>query len=220
MGERRVAWARASALAYVLVATVAMAAEPLGYNRDVRPILSDKWFKCHGPHAAARKAKLRLDLREDALREHGSGGTPIVPGKPDQSELVLRIEAKDPDDRMPPLDSHLSLSSKEIATLRQWIAEGAAYEPHWSLVAPRAAALPEVKNRAWARNEIDRFVLARLEREGLAPAKEADKPTLLRRVSLDLTGLPPTLAELDAFLADTRPDAYERAVDRLLASPH
>jgi hypothetical protein len=190
----------------------------LEYNRDVRPILSDKCFRCHGPDASAREAKLRLDQRDNALAEHASG-FPIIPGKADESELVLRIEATDPEDRMPPLESNLSLTKREIAILRRWVAEGAEYQPHWSLVSPRAVEPPPVHHAKWLRNEIDSFILAKLEHEGLSPTAEADKATLLRRVSLDLTGLPPTVAAVDAFLGDTRPDAYERTVDRLLSSP-
>ncbi|WP_414665085.1 DUF1553 domain-containing protein [Horticoccus sp. 23ND18S-11] len=201
-------------------AAPAIGAEPpIDYNRDVRPILSNTCFRCHGPDAGSRKAKLRLDVRAEAIAAHRSGLTPVVPGRPDQSEVVQRIESSDPEEMMPPPDSNLSLSARERAVLRRWIAEGAEYQPHWAFVAPKAAALPAVARADWARNAIDRFVLARLEREGLSPAQEADRSTLLRRVSFDLTGLPPTLAALDAFLADTRSDAYERAVDALLASP-
>ncbi len=206
-----------------LVAVVRMAAadlSPLDFNRDVRPILSEKCFKCHGPDARARKARLRLDHRDDAIVEHASGAIPIVPGKPRDSELVWRIESRDPDEQMPPPDANATLSPTEIATLRRWIVEGAIYQPHWSFVPPAMAALPPVKKAEWSRNAIDRFVLAHLEKEGLAPSPEAEKTTLLRRVSFDLIGLPPTPGELEAFLSDARPDAYERAVDRLLASPH
>jgi len=195
------------------------AASPLDYNRDVRPILSAKCFKCHGPDAHAREAKLRLDVRAEALAVRRSGATPIVPGQPGASEVVLRVESQFADEQMPPPDSNLTLTAAERATLRRWIAEGAEYRPHWSLIAPHAAALPAAKNPRWPRNAIDHFILARLETENLAPSPEADRATLLRRVSLDLTGLPPTIWALDAFLADARPDAYERAVDRLLASP-
>ncbi len=195
------------------------AASPLDYNRDVRPILSAKCFKCHGPDARAREAKLRLDVRAETLTARRSGAIPIVPGQPGESEVVQRIESKFADEQMPPPDSNLALTAEERAILRRWIAEGAEYRAHWSLIAPQAAPLPAVKNPRWPRNAIDHFILARLEAENLAPSPEADRPTLLRRVSLDLTGLPPTVAALDAFLADARPDAYERAVDRLLASP-
>ena len=202
-------------------ATAALcAAEPLDYNRDIRPILSEKCFKCHGPDAAAREGKLRLDVRADALAERRSGSIPIVPGKPDLSEVVQRIESRFADERMPPADSHVTLAAAEIATLRRWIAEGAEYRPHWSFSIPAQTALPGIQNPKFKiENPIDRFIFARLEKENLTLSPEADKPTLLRRVALDLTGLPPSPAALDEFLADGRPDAYERAVDRLLASP-
>lgn len=191
---------------------------PLAFNRDIRPILADKCLKCHGPDARARQGKLRLDLRADAVAPRDVT-TPIVPGKPEESEVMQRIEAAEPDDQMPPADSGLTLSAAEKATLRRWIAGGAEYQPHWAFVAPTAASLPAVRQATWPRQGLDHFVLARLEQAGLVPSVEADPATLLRRVSLDLTGLPPTPADLDAFLADRPPQAYERVVDRLLASP-
>jgi hypothetical protein len=188
------------------------------YNRDIRPILSDKCFRCHGPDGAQRQADLRLDRREDAVTEQGESGA-IVPGKPDESEVVRRIVSTDADERMPPRDSGQELSQAEIDLIRTWIGQGAEYQPHWSFLPPKAAKLPKVSDKKWPRNAIDRFVLAELDERGVRPSPEANKATLLRRVSLDLTGLPPTLAELDAFLADDSPQAYERVVDRLLASP-
>jgi hypothetical protein len=176
------------------------------FNRDVRPILSDKCFTCHGPDAAAKKVPFRLDSEAAAKA--------VSP-----SELVRRITAPNPAQRMPPVYSGLKLSEQEIDTLRTWVAQGAKWEKHWSFIPPRKPALPEVKNRNWPRNPIDNFILARLEREGLQPSPEADKETLLRRVTLDLTGLPPTPVEIAAFLRDTSPHAYAKAVDRLLASP-
>jgi len=209
----------------------------LEYNRDVRPILADRCFKCHGPDSQARKAELRLDVRESALALH-DGVPPLVPGKPQKSEVVRRIETDDAEDHMPPLKSNLKLSKDEVAVLKRWIAEGAGYQPHWSLIPPKAAPLPEVKMAGWARNEIDRFVLARLEREGLAPSPEADRVALLRRVTLDLTGLPPTPEEVEAFVRESEAEdakgrgggaggpsepsgssAYGRVVERLLSSP-
>ena len=218
MSFRRQALLPLGAVVWISIARLG-AAESLDYNRDIRPILSEKCFKCHGPDARAREAKLRLDVRAEAIAARRDGAFAIAPGKPGESEVVWRIESKHDDERMPPADSNLTLSVAERAVLRRWIAEGAEYRPHWSLVAPTSPPLPVVKNTRWPRNEIDRFILTRLEQENLAPSPEADKPTLLRRVSLDLTGLPPTLAALDEFLADARPDAYERAVDRLLATP-
>lgn len=192
---------------------LAGSAEPR-FNRDVRPLLSDRCFSCHGPDQSSRKAKLRLDVRDIAL-ERGA----IVPGKPEESSLVKRIFATDPDEVMPPADSHLTLSPAEKKVLRDWIAQGAAYEPHWAFMAPPAAIpLPEVKKKSWPRNEIDYFVLARLEKEKLKPSKESSRERWLRRVTFDLTGLPPTIEEVDGFLADKSPTAYDVAVDRLLRS--
>jgi hypothetical protein len=198
----------------------AAAALRLGYNRDIRPILSNNCFKCHGPDVRERKADLRLDVALEVRKPTASGVTPIMPGKPDESELVARVFASDEAVVMPPVDSHKRLSDREKETLRRWIAEGAEYQPHWSFIAPERPALPPVDTSGWPRNGIDNFVLARLEQEGLQPAPEADRATLLRRLSFDLTGLPPTPAEVDAFLLDNRADAYERQVERLLASPH
>ena len=191
----------------------------LHFNRDIRPILSNKCFRCHGFDEKGRKGDLRLDQREEAVATR-DGKQAVVPGKPQQSELIRRIATADADDLMPPPDSKLSLTADEKNTLQRWIAEGAEYEAHWSLIPPRSAAPPVVKNSKWPRNEIDRFVLARLEKENLRTSPEATRETLLRRVSFDLTGLPPTLAELDTFIADQNPHAYEHAVDRLLTSKH
>jgi len=190
--------------------------EPVRFGRDIRPILSDRCFKCHGPDPASRQEELRLDLREEAVADRG-GYAVIVPGDPEASELWQRIDAHDPDDLMPPADSNKKrLTAEEKELVRRWIADGAVYEKHWAFVPPERPELPPVRNVAWVRNEVDRFVLARLEAAGLAPSPEADPGALLRRVFLDLTGLPPTAEETSAFLADARPDAYERWVDKLL----
>lgn len=189
------------------------------FNRDIRPILSDKCYACHGFDEQERKSGLRLDVRDAALEPAKSGYAAIVPGDLTESELVRRIVTEDADDLMPPAKTGKPLTAAEIALLKQWIAEGAEYQAHWSFVAPTRPALPEVSQAGWPRNEIDRFILERIEKEGLQPAPEADKATLIRRLSLDLTGLPPSLAEVDAFLADDSPGAYERVVDRLLRSP-
>lgn len=202
----------------LLLVAPAEAADRLGYNRDIRPILSDNCFGCHGPDEGARQAGLRLD--SPPLAAPDSGLPAIVSGKPEASELVARILATDAEVVMPPPESHKTLSAVQKETLRRWIAEGAVYEPHWAFVRPVRPPLPAVQQTAWPQTPVDRFILARLEREGLAPAAAADRPTLLRRVSLDLTGLPPTRADAEAFLADPAADAYERLVDRLLASPH
>jgi mono/diheme cytochrome c family protein len=187
-------------------------AGPVEFNRDIRPILSDACFQCHGPDKAKRKAKLHFDTEEGARAVLGAG-------KPDDSELIRRITAADPDKRMPPPTSGHALTPAQIALLKRWVAEGARWQKHWSFIPPVRPALPTVKNASWPRNGIDHFVLARLEKEGLTPSPEADRITLLRRVTLDLTGLPPTPGEVDAFLGDASSDAYEKVVDRLLRSP-
>jgi hypothetical protein len=187
------------------------AAPPVRFSRDVLPILSQNCFQCHGPDEKARKAKLRLDTAEGAAAV-------IKPGKSDQSELIRRINADADDERMPPPRTNRRLTSAQKDVLRRWVEGGAAWGKHWAYETPVRPPLPPVKNGAWARNAIDFFILARLEKEGLAPSREAARETLIRRVTLDLTGLPPTPAEVDAFLADTSPDAYEKLVDRLLAS--
>jgi hypothetical protein len=195
-------------------AAAAQSAEPLRYNRDVRPILVEHCFSCHGADSASRQAGLRLDRRDDAV-EAGA----IVPGDPDSSVVLDRIFSDDPDVVMPPPQIKKPLSAEQKEILSQWIAEGAAYEPHWSFIAPARPPLPEVRDEGWVRTPIDRFVLAGLEATGLAPAPEADRRTLARRAALDLTGLPPEPALVEAFVADAGPDAYERYVDALLASP-
>ncbi len=184
----------------------------LEFNRDIRPILSDACFACHGPDKAKRKADLRLDTEEE-------GKHTIKPGKPDESELIKRIVSTDDTERMPPPRSGRQLTKQQIEILRRWVSQGGKWEKHWAFVAPKRPALPAVQNQKWPRNPIDLFILARLEQAGLTPSTEASKTTLLRRVTLDLTGLPPTPAEVDAFLADNAPDAYEKVVDRLLRSP-
>ena len=195
-------------------------APAVDFNRDIRPILSDNCFACHGPDEQKRKGNLRLDLRDAAIKPAKSGAVALVPGQPDQSELVKRITSADPDERMPPPDSKKHLKPEQIELLKRWVAQGGDYKQHWAFVAPTRPELPSVTDAKWVRNPIDHFILARLEREGLTPSPEADKVTLLRRLHLDLTGLPPTIEEVDAFLNDSSPDAYEKQVERLLASPH
>ncbi len=192
-------------------------AAPLSFNRDIRPILSNNCFTCHGPDEKQRETKFHFDTKEGAFLEEGI----IVPGDAAKSVLYKMITHPDPDERMPPADSGHSLTPAQIALLKRWIDEGAKWDTHWAYTAPARPEPPEkFKDREWARNPIDRFILARLEREGLEPSPEADKTTLLRRVTYDLTGLPPTPAEVDAFVADRSPDAYEKRVDALLQSPH
>jgi hypothetical protein len=207
-------------VACLLIATAgpARAETPADYTRDVRPLLARYCFKCHGPDPKARKAELRLDDKDDALRDRG-GYAAIVPGDADSSELIARIEDEDDASRMPPPEMKVSLTPAEKDVLRRWIAGGAGYRPHWAFVPPRSGPVPAVRRTGWAENPIDRFVLARLEAEVLGPSAPADPYTLIRRVSLDLIGLPPTPEEADAFAADRSPGAYERLVDRLLASP-
>ncbi len=189
------------------------------YNRDVRPLLNKNCFVCHGLDEESREAGLRLDLREAAVAELDSGTIAIVPGNPEESEFVARITSDD-ESIMPPPESHKSLAPEEIELLIRWIEQGAPYEQHWSLTPPQKTAPPQVESPEGDLSPIDAFVLSRLEQEGLKPARRADRHTLIRRLSLDLTGLPPSPAEVRAFVSDERPDAYQRLVDRLLASPH
>lgn len=194
----------------------------LDYNRDVKPILSDKCFACHGPDMAKQQAGLRLDLAANAYDElpESPGKVAIDPGSLRNSEVFRRIVATDPEVVMPTPESHLSLTAYEKAVLIKWIDEGAEYKPHWAFEKPVMPEIPSVKNSDWVKNPIDNFVAYRLEEKGMAPSKEADKETLIRRVTFDVTGLPPTLAEIDAFKRDKSAKAYEKLVDRLLKSPH
>ncbi|MEO6786961.1 MAG: PSD1 and planctomycete cytochrome C domain-containing protein [Chthoniobacteraceae bacterium] len=200
-------------------ASAAALPDKVSFNQQVRPILSNNCFYCHGPDEKHRDGKLRFDIREDAVRDLG-GYSAIVPGKPDESELIKRITTHDEDDIMPPLKSKKHLAPQEIEVLRRWIAQGAEYEGHWAFLPLRTMPSPAVKDSAWCKTGVDRFILERLEREGIAPSPEADRATLIRRVHLDLTGLLPTPEEVDAFVKDPAPDAYERLVEKLLASPH
>ena len=192
--------------------------KPVDFNRDVRPILADRCFRCHGPDAGQRKRGLRLDTQEGSRALLRSQQRAIVPGDPTASELTSRIFSDDPDEVMPPPELNRPLSDEQRAVLKQWIAEGALYSPHWAFVPPRVHPLPQALDPQW-QDSIDRFVFARLAAEGLAPAPRADRATLLRRAALALTGLPPTPEQIRAFQADQAPDAYAKQVDRLLASP-
>ena len=201
---------------FALASLYARAAAPgkVDFNRDVRPILSDTCFACHGPDEAKRKSGLRLDNKDDAFKPAKSGETAIVPGKPDASELVKRVLTDDADEHMPPKKSEKTIKPAQIEVLKKWIAEGAEYQGHWAFVKPERPVVP-----ALSANPIDAFILDRLAREGLQPSPEAPRETLIRRVSLDLTGIPPSPEEVDAFVADQSPNAFEKIVDRLLASP-
>ena len=220
-------WSVPGLLAFVVAYPLPSHAEPaspnpgtrpaatISYNRDIRPILAENCFACHGPDSAARKAGLRLDRREDAVAAEA-----IVPGDVSKSGLIDRIHATDAAEIMPPPNAHKKLTLAEKELLGKWIAGGAEYQPHWSFIPPTRPALPQVKNKGWARTPIDSFVLAEMEKQGLSPAPEADRRTLARRLSLDLTGLPPSPADVEAFVADKSPQYYENYVDKLLASPH
>jgi hypothetical protein len=210
----------ALALGFVALSQ-ASAAGPkrVNYSRDIRPILSNTCYKCHGPDENQRKAGLRLDKKEGAYAKLESGDVAVVPGASAKSAVWQRLTAKDPDVRMPPADSGKTIAPEQIDLIKRWIDEGAEFHGHWSLLPPQHAAAPPVKHPELARNPIDRFVLARLDEEGLAPSVQADKATLIRRVTLDLIGLPPSVGDVDRFLADQSPNAYEKLVDRLLDSP-
>jgi hypothetical protein len=203
-----------AALVWLTALGATVSAQPVDYARDVLPILSDKCYHCHGPDEKARKAKLRLDTKDGVFRTK-EGVTVIAPHEPAKSELVRRITSKDPEEVMPPAEDIRKLTPKQVATLKRWVEQGATWGAHWAFVPPQAPTIPEGDTK----NSIDALVRAKLRDAKLEPAPEADKPTLIRRVTLDLTGLPPTPAEVDAFVADTSPDAYEKLIDRLLASP-
>ena len=201
--------------------TSSQSREHLDFNQDVQPILASNCFSCHGPDPEMRKANFRLDLEESAFKKRPGKPDAIVPGHPESSELVRRIESKDPHYLMPqsPLGEAKPMKPEEVAILKQWVAEGAHYRPHWAFEKPVRAAVPQVQTAGWARTPIDAFILRRLAKESLRPSPEADKRTLIRRVTLDLTGLLPTPEEVNQFVKDSSPQAYEHLVDRLLASP-
>ncbi|MCB0607889.1 MAG: PSD1 domain-containing protein [Lewinellaceae bacterium] len=196
--------------------------EKVDFNIHIRPILSDKCFKCHGPDANARKADLRLDIPENAYAElkESPGLYALIPGDPAHSEVYRRVSTQDTSELMPPPTSLLKLTDREIRLIERWISQGAGYKPHWAFIPPEEGALPGVKNKNWPKNDIDYFILNKLEEIGLKPNREAGKEQLLKRLSLDITGLPPDIELQDRFLKDPSPDAYEKMVDELLASPH
>jgi hypothetical protein len=194
--------------------------EKVDFNYHIKPILSDRCFACHGPDKNARSTNFRLDTEEGALAalQESNGEKALVPGDPHNSEIFRRIISADPEYRMPPPESNLQISEREIALIAKWIEQGAEWKKHWSFIPPEEQNIPDAGKSDWVKNPVDHFILARLKQEGLQPSHAADKEQLIRRVTFDLTGLPPTLAEIDAFLADESPDAYEKVVDRLLAS--
>ena len=200
-------------------ASLPTSASRVDFQREIRPILSDNCFQCHGPDESSRKANLRLDLRDGALTPRRTGA-PIVPGRPGESLLYTRITEENSVRRMPPLSTHKTLSDAQKDTVKRWIEQGAEWPQHWAFVAPVRPRVPPVKNAKWARTPIDRFILASLERAGLAPNGDADRPALIRRLSLDLTGLPPSAEDVAAFVGDTSPDAYAKVVAKFLTSPH
>ncbi|HEY2583420.1 MAG TPA: PSD1 and planctomycete cytochrome C domain-containing protein [Mucilaginibacter sp.] len=196
--------------------------DTVSYNFNIRPILSDKCYKCHGPDASKRQAGLRLDKPEIAFKalKDNPNAHVLVAGSPEMSELFRRISTKDTSEMMPPANSNLKrLTPHEVSLIEKWIKQGAKFEKHWAFVSPKSWPVPEVKDKTWPKNEIDNFILHKQEQYGIAPNPEADKERLLKRVSLDLTGLPPSLEMMDSFLADKSPDAYEKVVDKLMASP-
>lgn len=199
--------------------SISAAAETVDFNRDIRPILADKCFLCHGPDAEDVEGGLRIDDREVATEPADSGEIAIIPGDPEKSELIRRIITDDEDLRMPPAETRKEVSAAELDLLRRWIADDAEYRDHWAFIPPERPAPPKPAS-TWAANEIDRFILARLAAKGLKPSAEASRETLIRRVSLDLRGFPPTVEEVDAFINDKSPNAYEQMVDRMFASPH
>src|SRR3990170_2250005 len=195
--------------------------DSVDYNLHIRPILSDRCFKCHGPDANQRKADLRLDTPEGALAalKDNPSAHAIIPGKPEQSEVYRRISTADTADVMPPIKSNLKLNAQEIELIKKWIAQGAKFKPHWAFIPPKKAVVPNVQLVDWPQSEIDNFVLAKMEQQNLDPNQFADKERLLKRVSLDITGLPPAVEVQEKFLTDNSDNAYEELVDDLLAQP-
>ncbi|MEK6248032.1 MAG: DUF1549 domain-containing protein, partial [Planctomycetales bacterium] len=211
-------------LAGFALSSVGLAESPverIDFHRDIKPLLSDRCFNCHGPDENARQADLNLSDKQAVLSYETDSGIPLITaGDLNQSEIIRRIESADPDLQMPPPDQDRTLSQEEINRLRRWIEQGAPWESHWSLMPLNKVAVPDVQDSNWTSNPIDHFVLDRLEQQSLQPSDQASRQRLVRRLSLDLTGLPPTLAEIDAFVADSRPESDSLLIDRLLASPH
>ena len=206
-------------LVFGVTALTLHASEEVDFNRDVRPILSDKCFACHGPDTGSREADLRLDQRDSSVMDRG-GYQVVAPGQPSESELITRVRSDDEYEQMPPEDYGKTLSDAEIKTLVQWIEQGAEWQGHWSWVPAVRPVTPSVGNQDWVVNPVDAFILSRLEDESIEPSAVADRRVLARRLSFDLTGLPPTREQVQAFIQDGSPQAYEKFVDRLLESPH
>ncbi len=206
-------------LALATTVRASLGASKIDFNREIRPIFSENCYACHGPDQNKRKAGLRLDRHEEPFKTLESGKAAIIPGDVGKSELIHRITTSDEDDRMPPAKFPRKLTKAQVDTLSRWVKEGANWKGHWAYLPPERPEIPKVKNKSWPRNEIDFFILSRLEKEGLRPSREADRAKLIRRVTLDLTGLPPTIEQVNTFLADQSAGAYEKLVDRLLASP-
>ncbi|MEQ1840799.1 MAG: DUF1549 domain-containing protein, partial [Verrucomicrobiales bacterium] len=207
-----------SSASCLTLSALTAAEAPLTFNRDVRPILAEACFHCHGPDSVTRKADLRLDTEAGFFGKDGAEAV-VIPGKPEESSLYDRLITDDVDDLMPPPDSHKELKPEQIEIVRRWIVEGAKWQPHWSFVKPEKPVIPEVSTSDRVTNPIDQFIFAGVDKAGLTPAPEADRRALIRRVALDLTGLPPTPEEVEAFVSDTDPSAYEKLIDRTLASP-
>ena len=204
----------------VVVSELRAAETPkVDFNFQIRPLLSDRCFRCHGPDSGARKAKLRLDTRDGAIKELEDGWSVVKPGQPDKSEVIRRIFTADEDDLMPPPDSHLKLTSEEKELLKRWVMEGAEFKSHWAFLPVEKFTPPQPSDARWIQNSIDAFVLSRLEKEKFQPAPKASSEILIRRLALNLTGLPPTVGEIDAFLADKSPAAYSKVVEQYLNSP-
>ena len=196
--------------------------DTISYNFNIRPILSDKCYKCHGPDAGKRQAGLRLDIPESAFKalKDNPDAHVLVPGNTDLSELYRRVTTKDTSEIMPPANSNLKpLTAHEVALIEKWIKQGAKFEKHWAFVPPKLSPIPEVKDRSWPKNPIDNFILHKQEQLGLTPNPEADKERLLKRLCFDLNGLPPDIATMDRFLADNSANAYEKMVDELMSKP-
>ena len=213
------AWILAALLSGGTLDSAARAAETAGFNRDIRPILSDACFHCHGPDPGTRKAGLRLDTREGFFAATAKRGPAVVSGDLGKSPLWQRLVSTDIDEVMPPPEAHKDLTATQKEVVKRWLLEGAQWQPHWSFLKPEKALLPPVKDTGWARGGLDAFILAGLEAKGLQPNPEADRRSLARRSALDLTGLPPRPEWVEEFVRDTRSDAYERWVDRLMDTP-